>query len=311
MRLAWVGAAIALAVGLVLAFLVRRGRLRLTPLAVAALAALVIEYGLHAVFRGAMGLEHAARSAYLYPAAIFIWLAVAGTLGRRLDPRLWTVGRRPVALALIGLLIVPMALANMTQFFLAARALHVIRATEARELTLMERLRDVPGLAANVSPDIALLGNLSPTRYFAAIDQFGAPHIDGVSDDLPGPDSTALNALALNLLGDAIEVGPDGMPGPAGSPDEPGCTVLSTTSGRAQQAWSPTSTGLAIRIEGTADLQLSAGLFPPGDAPLPDFVANALGRGEAIWLPVLPKPFAWSLTLTVTGEADVHVCSRE
>jgi hypothetical protein len=132
-----------------------------------------------------------------------------------------------------------------------------------------------------------------------------------VSDDLPGPDSTALNALALNLLGDAIEVGPDGMPGPAGSPDEPGCTVLSTTSGRAQQAWSPTSTGLAIRIEGTADLQLSAGLFPPGDAPLPDFVANALGRGEAIWLPVLPKPFAWSLTLTVTGEADVHVCSRE
>jgi hypothetical protein len=311
MRLAWLGAVIALAIGLMLEFLVLKGRLRPAPLAVAALAALAIEYGLHAVFRGAMGLEHAARSAYLYPAAIFIWLAVAGTLGRRLDPRLWTIGRRPRALALIGLLIVPMALANMTQFFLAARALHVMRATEARELTLMERLREVPGLAVNVSPDIALLGNLSAKRYFAAIDQFGAPHIEGVSDELPGPDSTALNALAMNLLGDAIRVGPDGAPGPAGSPDEPGCTVLSTKSGRAEETWSPTSAGLAIRIEGSADFQLSAGVFPPGDSPLPDRVLTALARGETIWLPALPEPFAWTLTLWVTGEANVHVCARE
>lgn len=311
MRFAWVGAAIALAIGLALVFLVARRGLRLTPLAVAAVVALVVEYGLHAVFRGAMGIEHGARSAYIYPAAVFIWLAVAGTVGRRLDPRQWTGGRRPLALVLIGLLIVPMTVANMSQFFLAARAMHVMRATEARELTLIERLRSVPGLAMNVSPDVPLLGNVSARRYFTAIDRFGAPHIEGVSDDLPGPDSSALNAVAMRLLGDAIRVGPDGVPGPGGPSGAPGCTLLTTSSGRAEATWSPTSPGLAIQTEGTADLELSVGIFPPADAALPDAVASALKRGDTIWLPALPESLKWTLTLNVTGDAAVLVCGRE
>jgi hypothetical protein len=322
-RFAWVGAAIAVAIGIALVLLVVKGRLRLTPLATAALLALVIEYGLHAVFRGAMGLEHGARSAYLYPAAVFIWLAVAGTIGRRLDPRLWTGGRRPLALALIGLLIVPMTLANMTQFFLAARALHVIRATEARELTLIERLRNVPGLALDVSPDIKLLGNVSPRRYFTAIDQFGAPYVEGASTDLPGPDATALNAVAVQLLGDAIGIGPDGAPGPtapslsvvggSATPDEsPACTLLTVSSGIAEAAWSAPSSGVAIMSAAEPEqIRLFIGLFEPADTDAPEAVSvAALQRGETIWLPALPDSFGWTLRLEVAGDAAVRVCSR-
>jgi hypothetical protein len=227
-----------------------------------------------------------------------------------------------VALALIGLLIVPMTLANMTQFLLAARAMHVIRATQARELTLIERLRDVPGLALNLSPDVPLLGNVSARRYFTAIDQFGAPHIDGVSDDLPGPDGTALNAVAVQLLGDAISAGPAGAPGPTAqvlsvirgyATDDvaPGCTLLQTSSGTAQATWSPPTAGVAIRMTGAAQLQLAAGLFEPADAPVADGLRDAIRGGDTFWLPALPRPFSWTLALSVTGEARLQVCSLE
>jgi hypothetical protein len=328
LRFAWVGAAIAVAIGFAVMFLIVRRRVRLTPLAVAALLALLTEYGLHAVFRGAMGLDHAARSAYLYPAAIFIWLAVAGTIGRRLDPPRWTGGRRPLALALIGLLIVPMVLANMTQFFLAARALQVLRATEARELTLIERLRDVPGLAMDVSPDIELLGNVSARRYFTAIDQFGSPHVEGASGDLPGPDGSRLNSVAMQLLGDAITVGPDGAPGSSppllsvvrGSvaPDDAAaCSLLAPASGEAEASWSPPTSGVAIQVlDPSADLpsqqiELLVGLFAPADAPADATVLEAIRSGGTIWLPALPESLSWTLTLKVTGDAGVRICSRQ
>ncbi|HUP83717.1 MAG TPA: hypothetical protein VM284_05975 [Candidatus Limnocylindria bacterium] len=327
MRFAWVGAAIVVAIGIALVFLVVRRRARPTPLAVAALFALATEYGLHAFFRGAMGLEHAARSAYLYPAAVFVWLAVAGTIGMRLDPRRWTAGRRPIALALIGLLIVPMTLANMTQFFLAARALQVIRATEARELTLIERLRDVPGVDMDVSPDGELLGNVAPGRYFTAIDQFGSPHIAGASDDLPGPDGARLNAVAMQLLGDAVTIGPPGGSGTAApalnvlsgmaSPDgAAACTILRPLSGAGEATWSPSAAGVAFRLEGAADrdpavVQLFLGLFEPADQPADATIQAAVQRGETIWLPPLPDSLHWTLRVSVDGDLAVHVCSRQ
>jgi hypothetical protein len=324
LRFAWVGLALAVVVGVALLLLAARRGLRPTPLTVAALFALVVEYGLQAVFRGAMGLDHGARSAYLYPAAIFIWLAVAGTIGRRLDPRRWTGGRRLWVPALIGLLVVPMALGNMTQLVLAARAMHEQRATELRELGLMVRLRDSPGLAMDVTPDPAFLAQVTARDYFLAIDRFGTPQIaiDRPADDLPGPDGSALNAVAMRLLGAAVTIGPSGQPGPAApvlnvisgidAPDDaPACTLLTTASGQAQATWSPSATGVLIRIDGPGEVTAFTGLFEPVDQPVDATELAALQRGDTIWLPALPPSLSWSMRIEVHGDAVVHVCSRQ
>lgn len=319
-RFAWVG----LAVGVALALIALWRGLRPTPLAVAALLALVTEYGLQAVLRGAMGIEHGARSAYIYPAAIFLWLATAGWIGRRLDPSRWTGGRRLLIPALIGLLVVPMSLGNMTQFVGAARASRELRATELRELALMVQLRDSASLALDVSPDPAIMPQVTAQKYFAAVDRFGTPQVaaDRPADNLPGPDASALNAVALRLLGSAVSVGPGGSPaavapalvvadGSASPNGVSGCTLLKTVSGEAVATWSPPTSGVAISADGQATVQAFLGLFEPVDQPVDASVGAAIQRGETIWLPTLPPSLTWSLSVKVDGDAVLHVCSKQ
>lgn len=175
-----------------------------------------------------------------------------------------------------------------------------------------------------LAADPELLPQVTARLYFAAIDRFGTPTIVSATpaDEIPGPDAPALNALALRLLGDAISVGPTGVPGPSppalsvarGSavPDDaPACTRLRPSSGTAEATWISPAAGLAIRTEGPAQLRLSAGLFEPADAPLTAALREAIHAGDTIWLPALPQPFSWTLTLSVTGDAPVHVCSME
>ena len=320
-RFAWLG--LVFGAGLVLIALWRG--LRPTPLAIGAALALVAEFGFQAVFRGAFGIEHGARSAYMYPAAVLIWLAVAGTLGDRLDPRRWTNGRRRFVPLLVGLLIVPMAFGNMVQLTLAANAMRPLRLTELRELALMVQLRDVPGLALDVAPDADLLPQVTARRYFEAIDRFGTPQIPNHwPADYQGQDpsdNSALNALALRLLGGAIAIGPAGDPGPSAptltvaagtsaSDDAAACTLLTTTSDRAEAAWVPPASGVAMGLAGSAEVQLFIGLYAPGDVPVETTVLAALQRGETVWLPVLPESHHWTLTLRVSGDTTVRICSR-
>jgi hypothetical protein len=323
-RFAWLG----LVVGVALVATGLWRGLRPTPLAIAALAALIVEYGLQAVFRGSFGLEHGARSAYLYPAAIFIWLAVAATLGRRLDPRNWTAGRRRFVPLTVGLLIVPMVLGNMAQLYLAARAMQPLRASELRELALIAGLRDVPGLNLDIASDPDLLPQVTARQYFIAIDRFGTPRlaINDPADDLPGPDATRLNALAVRLLGDAITIGPDGVPAPSApvlnvtsgtaGPDRAGCASLTSSNGTATATLAVGSAGISIStlpIAGPEKVysQLSLGLFQPADAPLDAALLAQVGRAETIWLPALPDPYSWQLSVRVYGNAVALICARQ
>jgi hypothetical protein len=324
MRFAWVGAGIGIAVLVGLAYVARKRGLRPPPLAVAAVFALVVEYGLQAVFRGSFGIDHGARSAYLYPAAIFIWLALAATIGRRLDPRRWTADRRPWVPAAVLLLIVPMVLGNMVQFWLAGRAMEPLRATEQRELALMVKLRDTPGLAVDVMADTALLPQVTARQYFTAIDRFGEPRIasGNPAADLPGPDATALNELTQTLLGGAVAIGPDGSPSAAAptlevttgtaAPDfGAGCTALTTVAGTADASWMPPTSALTINTEGKAVVAVFLGLFEPVDSPINPLLLASVSHGDTLWLPNLPSGLNWHMRVTATGNATLHICSRQ
>jgi hypothetical protein len=111
-RFGWVGALLLAAAAVCVAIAVIRG-LRPAPLAAAAFLALGAEYGLEAFYRGSLGVEHAARSGYLYPAALFIWLAISGVVGHGLDRERWIVrGRLVFVPVAVLVLIVPMAMAT-------------------------------------------------------------------------------------------------------------------------------------------------------------------------------------------------------
>ena len=288
--------------------------------------ALIVEYGLQAVFRGSFGLDHGARSAYLYPAAIFIWLAIAATLSMRLDPRNRISGRRRFVPLVVGLLIVPMALGDMTQFVLAANAMRPLRLTELRELALIEKLRDVPGLDLDLAADPNLLPQVTARHYFIAIDRFGTP---GIPNHWPADyagrnpaDNTALNALAMRLLGGAMAIGPHGVPrsrppdlnaasGTVAAGDPPGCTQLNPVSGEAAASWSPPTRGVAFIADEGVQLQLFVGVYEPADAPVDAKLLEAVRRGDTVWLPALPAGLSWNLTLIVRGDAAVQVCSKQ
>jgi hypothetical protein len=301
LRFGWLGVGIAIAAVIGLAVIARRRALKPSPLAIAAAAALAAEFLLQSLFRGSLGFQHGARSAYLYPASVFIWLGVAGTLGDRLDPRRWTGGRRLLVPAAVGALILPMALGNMVQFVLAARAMEPLRATELRELALMERLRETPGLALDTYADTAVLGPITARQYFAAVDQFGEPQLASgkPADDLPGPDAPALNALAVRLLGGAIAFPQD---------EAQNCSILATAAGHA--TWSPGPGSVAIHTtDAQAGVQLSLGVFDPADAPLDPAIQAIIARGAAFRLPDLPPPLAWKISIAVEGDAVVHICT--
>ena len=174
-RFAFVGIVLGVGAAALVAWLVWRGY-RPDPLAVAAIAALAAEHILQAAFRGPLGVEHGARSGYIYPGVTFLWLAIAGLVGGRLeDLRV----RRPVAVPVaIAILLVPMVIANMRQFASGAVSSRALRATELAELRLIEGLRGTPGLALDIQPDDVYAIEVTAGGYLGAIDRFGRPTLD-------------------------------------------------------------------------------------------------------------------------------------
>lgn len=194
-RFALVGLALGLLAVAGFAVRVWRGY-RPDALAFAAIAALLAEHVLQTILRAPFGVEHGARSGYVYPGVIFLWLASSGLAGDRLEA---LRRHRPRAVPLVAVvLLLPMILGNMRQFAGAAVLSRGLRATELAELQLIESLRDDPRLALDVQPDDVHLLSLTPRGYLAAVDRFGRPNLDWDSET--EADAAAVEAARLRLV---------------------------------------------------------------------------------------------------------------
>jgi hypothetical protein len=317
-RFALVGLAIALLAAAAGVVAVLRG-FRPDPLLVAALLALLAEYGLQTLFRGTFGVEHAARSGYIYPAVIFLWLAVSGIAGDRLSEARWR-GRGRLALVpvLIGLLIMPMVIGNMRQFAGAASASRFLRATALAELRLVEAVRAEPGLALDVSPDPALLAQVTARKYLAAIDRFGAPTLDW--DWTASVDASAVNAAALRLLGPAIKIhaiprstaaGPhlDVTGATTAAASELGCAQVIPVGGEATAAWEPARQTIWFKGIAAGRASLILGVIGEPSALLDGPPWDALLAGRAIQLPNLTSGYRWMAEVRSNSGRPFEVCA--
>jgi len=317
-RFGWVGLVLLAGAVVCVAIAVIRG-LRPAPLATAAFLALIAEYGLQAFFRGSVGVEHAARSGYLYPAALFIWLAISGIVGRGLDRDRW-LGRGRLAFVptVACLLIVPMAMGNMAQFVGAAEGSKSIRATELAELRLVEAVRSVPGVDLDTSPDPDLIPQLTGRRYLTAIDRFGAPTL--AWDWESAANSLNVNLAAVRLLGPSIRVeAPPRANGSAPRLEIKGGTVEGGTSsacGLVLPANPDAVVSIAIEdgqafwLESPpAGVLLMVSVVDEPSAALDGSLAKSLANGQAVILPSLPAPYRWQAQLVSLGTQSFEVCS--
>ena len=195
-RFALVGLALGVAGVATIVVLVWRGY-RPDALVLAAIAALVAEHVLRAVLRAAFGVEQGARSGYVYPGVVFLWLAISGVIGNRLEAPRWRRRAVPIAAAV---LLLPMVLANMRQFAGVAVLSRQMRATELAELRMIESLRAEPGLVLDVQLDDTYLISLTARAYLAAMDRFGRPTLEW--DWETEVDATAVAAARRRLLPD-------------------------------------------------------------------------------------------------------------
>jgi hypothetical protein len=284
--------------GLVLSFAVairlRIERLGPSPLGIAALLALVAMYALQAVFRSGFGVESAARSGYLYPAAIFLWLAAGDVLRR---PRRLAPGRPMIVAATICIAIV--VVANLTQLLGSGRAMRGLRVSEVAELELISANRGLPGMALDATPDEELIPQVTARRYLAAIARFGEPRIADPPDEDEAAvlvDAGRLNRAALALFasafgGTAVEAptGPSGIALRSGSvtPARPGC-VVAGDSGPTDVTWvvdpgdgfaaSPPPAVLLLGVRPT-DLQRAPSRVRTTDGPTDVVLPPALADG--------------------------------
>jgi hypothetical protein len=317
-RFGWVGTLLLAAAAVGVAVAVIRG-LRPAPLAAAAFLALIAEYGLQAFLRGSMGVEHAARSGYLYPAALFIWLAISGVVGHGLDRERWIArGRLVFVPVAVLVLIVPMAMGNMAQFVGAARQSKIIRATEVAELRLVEAVRSIPGVDLDVSPDPDYIPQLTGRTYLAAIERFGAPTL--AWDWESSADSTRVNLTAVRLLGPSIRiVAPPGSGGSAPQLEIKGGSVeAGTSSGCSLVRPSSPDAAVSMAIEDghafwlqspPAGVLLMVGVADKPSAAIDGSVRKALANGQAVVLPTLPAPYGWQVRLESLGTQSFEVCS--
>jgi hypothetical protein len=316
-RFGWVGTLLLAATAACVAVAVIRG-LRPAPLAAAACLALGAEYGLQAFYRGSFGVEHAARSGYLYPAALFIWLAISGIVGRGLDRDRWlSRGRLAFVPAVAFLLIVPMTIGNMVQFVGAAQASRPLRATELAELRLVEAMKSVPGIDLEVSPDPNLLLPNGRT-YLYLIDRFGAPTL--AWDWESSADSQKVNLAAVRLLGPAIRTeAPPAADGSAPQLEVKGGSVeRSTSSGCILVRPSSPDAAVSIAIKDgqafwlespPAGASLMIGVVDQPSAAMGGEAGTALAHGQAVIFPTLPAPYRWQAKLVSVGTQPFEVCS--
>jgi hypothetical protein len=314
-----------LAILVVAALAVIAMRLRFSALGVAALLGFAAEYLLQAYFRADFGVQHAARSGYLYPAAIFLWLAVSDLVAHSWGPIALTpesgratapwVARRAGLLVLISLMI----LGNMLQFVGAARAMRDLRATEVAELQLLERLRGASGLTADISPDPGLMPQVTPARYFEAIDRFGSPTTGFWLDPKASVDEDAVAAAALRLLTPKIIT----MSGTVSGPDpaqlvahgagvnavSPGCIEVAPQGATYHIALGVPDGAFTLSGPGVRDVTISLGLSGYPGEPLPVDLGQAVQRGSALGLSRLPGTLTWVVYVDGVGSAPVGFCS--
>jgi hypothetical protein len=296
----YIYAPVGVIIGLLAAVRLGLAGYRLSAFGAAAMLGLFAQYALQAVFRSGLGVESAARSAYLYPAAIFLWLAITDALSsRRPSAVSWNV-RMVVALVLV------MAIAgNLAQLVGAGRAMLGLRENMVAELRLLDSVRAVPGLALDTSPDEELIPQVTPRRYFAAVDRFGRPRlaIEGGTDEASAlADPARLNAAAVRMLAGGFTRGgtrasepPDVVivRGGQAQADGQGC-IIASGSGRFVVNWSVgPGDGFSIasgQIEPTA---IRLGVRPSGLVTAPPSIAAGVAAGGVIIPPPLPDGAPW------------------
>jgi hypothetical protein len=300
-------------------------RLRISPLGIAAVLGLAAEYLLQALFRADFGVQHAARSGYLYPAAIFIWLAVGGLVARSWGPigftptrsraRVQWVARRAALLALVA----PMILGNMLQFVGAARAMRDLRATEVAELRLLERLRTSGGLAADVSPDPGLMPQVTAAKYFEAVDRFGSPTTGFWFDPKASVNEDAVAAAALRLLPIGITTATGSVDGPdpllleASAAEvrrvSPGCVEIHPQESTYHVALGVADGAFTLSGPGAGGVMISVGLSGYSRGSIPADLRQALMAGSALSLSRLPRDLTWVVYLDGVVAAEERICS--
>jgi hypothetical protein len=285
-------------------------------LGLAALAALAAEYGLQAAFRSAFGIEYAARSAYLYPGVVFLWIA-AGDMLVALNPK---GPSNPVRLLVAAGLIVAIA-GGATQFLGAGRAMRVLRVDELAVLRLIEEFRDLDGLSRDVSPDEELVPQVTPDRYLVAIDRFGSPRlwIEGSDPDVVRREATPsrVNAAALRLLEPGFKLG-----GPAAPPaeaarsafaaqntarlDAEGCVAATHDAEPVVRISVPRGLGFRVDAGEGSRPGLVMGIEPAGLEAPPEPVLSSLRAGGVVVPPDLPPDRQWHVELELA--AGDRVC---
>ncbi len=310
-RYAYVG----VIVGAVAAIILGLWRYRPSPLAYASLFGLLALYGLQAILRSGFGAEFAARSAYIYPGAIFLWLAVADALvGRRIPVVDWDVR------AVLSVVLVFAIVGNLAQFVGAARGMRDLRATLMAELELVDRARAVDGLVTDTSPDEELMPQITPRLYLPAIDRFGRPGLPvvrGPDGALVNVDSAHLNATALKLLADGFETGgttshelpsdlvlENGLARPNGQ----GCVVV-TGSGLVARWKVGAGEGFSVLPGPDTHADVRLGIEPIGLAPIQAAIAAKIVDGGAVLPPTLLDGAPWYAAVEADG--PVTICRLE
>jgi hypothetical protein len=259
------------------------------------------------------------------PAAIFIWLAVGDLVAHSWGPIDLTpesgqatapwIAPRAALLILIAL----MVLGNMLQFVGAARAMRDLRATEVAELRLLERLRTAGGLATEISPDPALMPQVTAAKYFEAVDRFGSPITGFWPDPKATVDQHAVAAAALRLLTPQITTVSGTVSGPDPSLLEargagvrrvsPGCVEIEPQDAEYHVALGVFDRAFTLSGPGARDVTISLGLSGYAGEPLPVDLGQAVQRGSAVGLSRLPSSLAWVVNLDGLGSPPEGFCS--
>ena len=179
---AWVGAALAVAIGW---RLIRSGSAAIAPRTLASFGAILVQYAILGTIRAQVADGAAEYSRYTYLSAIFALLGLAALIGNR---ALTGVGRMRLA-RVGGLLgIATLAITWNLWLLIAGRALFLDRADSVRASITVAMADLGPG----IDPGRTILMDRTVTQLREAITRFGSPLRDSLADDAVRPVSPAL-----------------------------------------------------------------------------------------------------------------------